>query len=43
LKPGALESHTWVAPIPRNNAACSGLRTMLTSATPSLRQIRFSI
>ena len=42
-KLGALASQTSVAPIARSSAACSGLRTMLTSFTPSAMQMRLSI
>ena len=40
---GALESHTWVAPICLSTSACAGLRTMFTRPTLSLRQILLSI
>jgi hypothetical protein len=43
MKAGAVELQTWTAPIPRKSAACSGLRTMLTSPTPSSRQTLLSI
>ena len=38
-----MESHTCVAPMPRSISSCSGRRTMLTSGTPSARQMRCSI
>ena len=38
-----LASHTCAAPWLRSSAACSGLRTMFTSAMPSFRQMRLSI
>ena len=43
MNPGADESTTTFAPIPRRIFSCSALRTMLTSPTPSARQILFSI
>ena len=42
-KLGALLSQTCVAPISRSSAACAGPRTMLTRATPSIKQMRLSI
>src|ERR1700677_4493826 len=38
MKEDELESQTWTAPIDLSNSACSGLRTMATSGTPSSRQ-----
>ena len=35
--------HTCLAPCSRSSAACSGLRTIFTSAMPSFRQMRLSI
>src|SRR5262245_57286981 len=43
MKVSALELHTWAAPMLFKRSACSGLRTMFTSATRSLRQILLSI
>src|SRR5579863_3350044 len=43
MKVGEVESTTCFAPILRKISACSRLRTMLTRATPSLRQILLSI
>ena len=43
MKVGAALSTTCFAPASRNSCACSGLRTMLTSGTPSAMQMRFSI
>ena len=40
---GELESHTYVAPIPRSSSTCSGRRTTLTSGTSSAVQCRTSI
>jgi len=37
------ELHTWTAPSERSNSSCSGLRTTLTSGTPSLMQSLTSI
>ena len=43
MKSASLELQTCLAPMPFNNATCSGLRTMLTSGTSSARQIFCSI
>src|ERR1700758_2996396 len=43
MKVGEEESTTYFAPILCRISACSGLRTILTSAMPSLMQILFSI
>ena len=43
MKLGDAVMHTCLAPCSRSSAACSGLRTMFTSAMPSFRQMRLSI
>ena len=43
MKVGAVESHDVLGADVAQDLACSALRTMLTSSTPSLRQILFSI
>ena len=43
MKLGEPATHTWAAPMALSSVACSGLRTMFTSAMPSCWQMRFSI